>query len=594
MISRSKWLVALSLLMIASFILAACQTETIVETVEVPVEVEVEKPVEVEVLITPTPEPIPQGGSMVESTFADANILNPILSSDSASSDIHTKLFLGLMTLDEFSGEVIGELAESWTVSDDGLTYTFTIRDDVFWTDGTPVTANDIKFTYDAINSELVDTPRKSNIELVDSFTVVDDYTLEIVFGTLDCTALQNFTLGILPAHMYAEDFSDIMENPLNEEPTVTNGPFKFQEWVRDDHVTLVRNETYYLGAPNLDGWIYRVFADTSAELAAFLAGEIDVFSVGPQYVSVIEGEIAKGSPFSMKKFFSDGYTYVGFNMADPENPEIGWVDADESEEFEEGEAPNLEQTPHPILSDVLVRKAISYTLDYTNIINKVAFGQGAPMVANVLPAIEWAYNADLEPYELDTEMAAALLDEAGWTREGDEGVRTKDGNPLALRIMTNAGNETRENIAAIMKDNLDALGFDITLDILEWGTVVGNLLGQQFDMVIIGWIGMGSDPEDAVFWAYRYDDPGGGFNFVSYYNEEVDTLLFEAKSLPGCSTEERGEKYKRIQELIHEDAPYAFLYNPLGNTIWNTRLLGINPAPWSTYYNVEEWYIGE
>jgi peptide/nickel transport system substrate-binding protein len=593
MISRSKWLVALSLLIIASFILAACQTETIVETVEVPVEVEVEKPVEVEVLITPTPEPIPQGGFMVESTFADANILNPILSSDSSSSDIHTKLFLGLLTLDEFSGEVIGELADSWTVSEDGLTYTFALRKDVEWTDGTPVTANDIKFTYDAINSELVDTPRKSNIELVQEFRVIDDYTLEIEFHTLDCTALQNFTLGILPAHMYAEDFSDIMENALNEEPTVTNGPFKFSEWVRDDHVTLVSNETYYLGAPNVAGWIYRIFADTSAELAAFLAGEIDLFSVGPQYVSVIEGEIAKGSPFSMKKFFTDGYTYVGFNMADPGNPEIGWVDEDEDEEFDEGEAPNLEQTPHPILSDVLVRRAIAYTLDYTNIINKVAFGQGAPMVANVLPSIGWAYAADLEPYALDTEMAAALLDEAGWTREGDEGVRTKDGNPLALKIMTNAGNETRENIAAIMKDNLDALGFDITLDILEWGTVVGNLLGQQFDMVIIGWIGMGSDPEDAVFWAYRYDDPGGGFNFVSYYNEEVDKLLFEAKSLPGCSTEERGAKYKRIQEIIHEDAPYAFFYNPLGNTIWNTRLQGINPAPWSTYYNVEEWYIG-
>jgi peptide/nickel transport system substrate-binding protein len=144
------------------------------------------------------------------------------------------------------------------------------------------------------------------------------------------------------------------------------------------------------------------------------------------------------------------------------------------------------------------------------------------------------------------------------------------------------------------MKDNLDALGFDITLDILEWGTVVGNLLGQQFDMVIIGWIGMGSDPEDSSFWAYRFDDPGGGFNFVSYYNEEVDTLLKEAQTLPGCSTEERGAKYKRIQELINEDAPYAFLYNPLGNRIWNTRLQGINPGPWATYYNVETWYIGE
>jgi peptide/nickel transport system substrate-binding protein len=592
MFPRSKGPVILSIFIISTFILSAYKTETIVETVEVPVEVEVDKPVEVEVLITPTPEPIPSGGFIVESSIADAQILNPILSSDSPSSDVHTKLFLGLLTLDEFTGEIIGEIAESWTTSEDGLTYTFKLRGDIFWTDGTPVTAKDIKFTYDAIASELVDTPRKSNIELVEEFRVVDDYTLEIEFHTLDCTALQNLTLGILPSHMYAEDFSDIMESPLNQEPTVTNGPFKFQEWIKDDHVTLVQNDDFYLGASNLDGWIMRIVADSSAGLAAFLAGEVDITGVSPQFVSVIEGEIAKGSPFVMKKFFNDGYQYVGFNMANPENPEMGWVDADESGEFEEGEAPNLEQEPHPILGDVRVRQAISYSLDYTNMINKVAFGQGAPIVANVLPAIEWAYNDDLEPYVLDTEMAEVLLDEAGWAREGEGGVRMKDGQPLALSILTNAGAETRENIAAIMKDNLDALGFDITLDILEWGTVVGKLLGQQYDMVIIGWIGMGSDPEDSVFWAYRYDDPGGGFNFVSYYNEEVEELLFEAKSLPGCSTEARSEKYRRIQELIHEDAPYAFLINSLGNVIWNTRLRGVEPGPWSTYYNVHTWYL--
>jgi peptide/nickel transport system substrate-binding protein len=590
MFSRSKWLMAISLLIIASFILAACKPETVVETVEIPVQETVEVPVQV--VITPTPEPIPQGGSIVASTFADAQNLNPILSTDSASSDVNTKLFLGLLTVDEFSGEIVGEIAKDWTVSEDGLTYIFDLRDDIVWSDGTPLTANDVKFTYDAIGSELVDTPRKSNIELVESFTVIDDYTLEIKFKTLDCTALTNFTLGVIPAHVFAADFSDIMENSFNQEPTVTSGPFKFSEWVKDDHVTLMRNDTYYLGAPNLDGWIYRVFADTSAELAAFLAGETDIFGVGPEFVSVIEGEIAKGKPFVMKKFFNDGYTYVGFNLADPNDVQPGWVDEDGDGAYTEGEPVNLEQPKHPILSDVNVRKAISMSLDYTNIINKVAFGQGAPIVANVLPAIEWAYNSELEPYEYDPETAAALLDAAGWVLPEGGTVREKDGKPLALHILTNAGNKTREAIAAIMKDNLGALGFDITLDILEWGTVVGNLLGQQFDMIIIGWIGMGSDPEDSVFWAYRNDAPGGGFNFISYYNPEVETLLDEARSLPGCSTADRGEKYKRIQELIHDDAPYAFLYNPLGNVIWNTRVMGVDPGPWSTYYNVQEWYI--
>jgi peptide/nickel transport system substrate-binding protein len=589
---RSKWLAGFSLLIIVSFVLSACTAgtpETIVETVVVPGE-DVEVPVEV--LITPTPEPIPQGGFMVESTFADANLINPIVSSDSASSAIENKLFLGLLRTDEFSGEVVGDLATGWSVSEDGLTFTFNLRDDVFWTDGTPTTAHDIKWNYDAIASDLVDTPRKSAIELVEEFRVVDDYTLEVEFHTLDCTALTQLDLGMIPSHMYAEDFSDVMDSPLNNEPTVTNGPFKFKEWVHDDHVTLERNPDYVLGAPNLDGWIFRVFADQSAELAAFLAGEIDLTGVGAQYVSVIEGEIAKGSPVAMKKFFDDGYTYVGFQMGDPDSPELGFVDTNEDGVWQEGEVVNLEQTPHPILSDVRVRQAIAQTIDYTNIINKVQFGQGAPMVANVLPAVGWAYNTELEPYELDIAAAEALLDEAGWVDSDGDGVRDKDGKDLELRLMTNAGNEIRENIAAIMKDNLDAIGFNIVLEILEWGTVVPTLLGQQFDMVIIGWTGMGSDPEDSIFWAFRNDYPGGGFNFVSYYNEDVEGWLNEAKSLPGCDAAARGELYRKVQEQIHEDAPYAFFYNPLSNVVWNTRLQGVNPGVWSVYYNVEEWYI--
>jgi peptide/nickel transport system substrate-binding protein len=110
--------------------------------------------------------------------------------------------------------------------------------------------------------------------------------------------------------------------------------------------------------------------------------------------------------------------------------------------------------------------------------------------------------------------------------------------------------------------------------------------------MIIIGWIGMGPDPDDSAFWAYRSDAPGSGFNFVSYYNEEVDRLLFEARSLPGCSTEERGDKYKRIQELIHEDVPYAFFYNPLSTMVWNTRVQGVKPGPWGFVYNVHRWYL--
>lgn len=588
--SHSKWLLVVSLLIAGSMILAACGgTETIVETVVVEVEGET-----VYLEITPTPSPLAKGGTIITSSFSDATILNPILGNDNASSLVYDLLFVSLLNSDPFTGEIIGVAATSWDVSDDGLVYTFHMRDDITWTDGTPLTAYDFKYTYDAVGSELVDTPRKGAVELVESIEVIDDYTAMVTFSDLDCTALSNFTLGLLPAHMYAADFSDIMDSPENEAPTVTSGPFMFSEWIRDDHVTLTANPDYYLGAPNVEGWILRIFADTSAELAAFMAGELDyVEQLGAQYVSTIEGRIAGGDPFILHKNFDDGYIWVAMNYADTDNPQIGWVDENENGLFDVGE-PHQEQDPHPVLSDLAVRQAIAHSIDVNGIVQQVIFGQGVPQTANVLPAIEWAYNDNLQPYTFDTELAAQILEDAGWVDSNGDGLREKDGVELTISLMTNQGNEVRENIVTIMKDNLDAIGFNIELEVLEFGTVVGHLVGQTYDMAVIGWTNMGADPEDSTSWAYRYDEPGAGFDFTSYYNQEAEDLLLDARSLPGCSIEGRGELYKAAQEMIYNDLPYVFLYVPLDNSPQHTRMGNFLPGPWDLDYNTEMWYLAQ
>jgi len=590
-ITYSKWLISISTFGICGFVMAACKPETIVETVEV--QVTVEKPVEVEILITSTPESIPQGGALVEVSYTDAHILNPLLSveGDDVSSVVHNALYLSLLTIDPFTSEIIGEIAESWTVSEDGLIYTFQLRDDIYWTDGIPVTAFDVQFTYDALGSERVNTMYKWDIELIESLNVIDEYTLEVVFNSSDCSTLGNLDIGILPAHKFADDFSDIMTSPLNIEPTVSNGPFKFLEWEVDDHITLVRNENYYLGAPNLESWTIQVIANESTALTAFLAEEVDLALIPPQYVSVLDGEIAKGSPFEAKKLLTDSYFFIGLNMANSKNPQIGWVDDDEEPEWDEGEL-HLEQDPHPILGDKLVRQAIAYSIDYTKIINTIAFGQGSSIVANVLPGVKWAYNKDLEPYALNPDKSAAILEEAGWIDNDFDGVREKDDEPLKLTIMTNYINETRMNIGLVLKDNLEELGFEITLDYLERGTVFDRLFDQEFDIVILHFSDLSSNPDDSIILSYRYDDPGRGTNFVSYYNEQVEEKIFKALSMPGCSIEERGQLYKDVQTKIHEDVPYVFIYNPLRTIAWNTRLQGVNPGSWDSHWNIHEWFL--
>ena len=532
-----------------------------------------------------------QGGFLVEAVYGDATTLNPLLAQDDPSFRVISKIYLSLLNVDPFSGEIIGSIAESWDISDDTLEYTFHLRDDIKWTDGVPLTAKDVKFTFDAIASEKVGSSRAYAVQLVEEVRVIDDYTVKFVFRDVDCSALGNLGQIILPAHKFAADFSDMAESPENTAPSVASGPFIFQEWVRDDHITLVANPDYYKGAPNVDGWTMRVFADNAAALESILKGEIDISFVEPQFVSTVEDEIAAGEPLKITKSFSDGYQYITFNLADPSSPQRGYVDENENEAFDEGEPPLINE-PHPVLGDIAVRKAIAYAIDYTNLIDKVLFGQGVQAVADVLPAIEWAYNDELEPYAFDRALAAEILDDAGWVAETEGGIRAKDGVPLSFMLATDTGSDVNENILLIVEDSLEKVGFDVTLEFLEWGALIDTLDNQSYDAVKIGWVGLGSDPDNSWYWTYRNDDPGFGFNSGSYYNETQEANIWAARSVPGCAPADRAPFYKENQRIVHDEQPYIFLYVPLSNTITHTRVNGIEPGPWSTYYNVEEWFI--
>ena len=279
-------------------------------------------------------------------------------------------------------------------------------------------------------------------------------------------------------------------------------------------------------------------------------------------------------------RFFDDGYSYIGLNLANPENPQAG--------QDEDGNL--IEQEPHPILSDHAVRLAMAHSLDYESIIENVYLGQGYQIASNVLPAVGWAHDPSIEPYAYDPDAAAAILDEAGWVLN-DDGIREKDGQTLSLTLITNAGNTTREDLGALVQDQLNSLGFDITFEAIDFGTLVGQLLGQTFDMVIIGWTGLGTDPNDDSFWHSKFDTPESGFNFVSYQNPEIDRLLEEGITVPGCAPEDRAPVYAEIQQIIHDDIPYLFVTGSVGNTGYTKGWGNIDPGEWSFSWNIHTWY---
>lgn len=599
--TKARWTI-LALIAIVTMIASACGPTPVPQVVEVEKEVTrivegtpiVEKIVETQVVkeeviveVTPTPPPIPEGGYVTEASFSDAKILNPILSTDDASSDVHSLLFGAALRTDPHSGEIIPDMTDGWEVSEDGLTYTFKVHEGISWTDGTPVTGKDFAFTYEALMEGNLDTPRLSNVEYVQEINLIDDMTVEFVFSEVNCAALTDLGLGWLPAHMYSPDFSDIMTNTLNTEPTVTNGPMILQEWVKDDHITLVSNPNYWRGAPHLDGFVFKVVPNATVGVQQLKTGEVDIYDgIEPKYLVEMELE----PQLNIFKYFDDGYVFVGFEMGDPTNP-LPRLDEDGAVIDDHG--------IHPILSDVRVRYAITHAIDRNTIISKVIFGQGMPMDANVLPAITWAFNDQLQPRAYDMEKATALLEEAGWTDQDGDGVRechgcmyASEGTPLHLKLITNSGNETRESIGLIVQDQLGKLGFDLEFEPMEWNAFVTTLVGQNFDMCIVGWTNAGSDPDDETYWASMNDQPGGGFNFVSYYNTEVDALLKEAKTMPGCKAEDRGPLYKTVQEIIYEDQPYAFLYVPRAILVHNKRIAGMDLGAWDFRYSIYDWYI--
>ena len=568
---------------------AACQQptpvaqtviETVRETVEVTVVVtrEVPGPVQ-EVMVTATPAPPRAGGVFVAAAPIDPTIFNPVLSGDSVSATVNRLLYPSFIGQDPHTGvPAPTELAHSWVVSPDDLVWTFHLRSDVFWSDGVPVSAADVKFTLAAIAADGVKSPLKANVQAIQSVETPDPQTVVITFGEVMCDALHSLAVGLLPSHIFAADFSDLATNPQNLAPSVSAGPFLFDEWLPGEQISLVRNNGYFKGAPHLDGWTLRIIPDRVQRLAALQSGDIDSLALSPAELT----QVALNPALTIFKYRDDGYTFLALNQADPAAPQPG---LDET-----GAA--VAQTPHPILGDRRVRQAIAQGLDLDTIIRRAYLGQGYPLASNVLPSIPWAHNDALQLYAFDLTAAQELLAAAGWVDGDGDGIRDREGRTLSLRLLTNQDNLARVDAGQLIAEQLTALGFAIQFEVIPFDELVGALFSQQFDMALIDWSGLGSDPNDQRLWLRSADVPGSGFNFVSFGNDRAEILLRAGQRVPGCDPAARAPIYKEVQQIIHDELPYIFVAGSVGNIGYSQRWQGIDPGPWNFYWNVEEWSL--
>jgi peptide/nickel transport system substrate-binding protein len=537
-------------------------------------------------LPTPTPEggplqPVPvQGGGVLNLPLnSDPDSLNPILATSSAAAAVNRLLFPALLSRNPFTGQWSGDnaLAASWEVSPDGLTYTFNLRPNVVWSDGDPVDAADFKFTYDAILSEQVESPYRATLDNLAGIDVLSPLQVQVRLRQAFCDGLAMLSIGWLPSHLYEADFTDIMESGYNTTPAVSAGPFVLQSWAPNESVVMRRNEGYWQGAVGAERLIFHIQPDGTERFARLLEGNLDVASLAaPQLTS------AQANPaISVFGANVDGYDFIALNLANPENPQPGIDDAGN----------RLAQEPHPVLADLSVRQAIARAIDYTTVIDSIYLKRGYSIASNVLPIIPWAFDTQLAPYTYDPVTARQILEDAGWLDTNNDGIRERERTALVLELLVVAGNSVHEQLADLVQDQLNSVGFDITVTPVDAATLAADLLGQRYDMAITGWTGLGADPNDDWLWAAAHDRPGSDFNFVSYSNAEVDRLLAEANSLPGCRPEDRAPLYKQIQQQIHADLPYIFISGAVTDMGYSQQLGGVQPAAWDFYWNIHQWY---
>ena len=447
----------------------------------------------------------------------DPPFFNPAISSTISSFVAGSPVYSALVRAD-FEGKISPDLAESWTVSPDGMTYEFQLRRGVVWHDGTPFTADDAVFSLQQMNGKL--HPYRGALKAIERFEAPDGHTVQLGLAHPQISlmiSLTNFCGAILPKHLWSD--GDPARNPHNRQPVGT-GPFRFVEYVQGDHILYAKNPHYFLpGKPVYDELMFRIIPDPAARVAAFQNGEIDmIYSSALPASSVAQLRRLPGVAMRFSKVSTSGYqAYI-----------------------------NMRNAP---FSDRRVRQALAHAIDRGFIRTSVFPGGLAANMVGPVPPTSPLCNAGLADYALDPAQAQALMDEAGFKRGAD-------GTRFSLRYLYGAGDLPAQKIGDVMARNLADVGVKVIARPLDRGAMLQIAFGQnEFDMVA-GSFSLGPDPDIGIERFYNSNNISNipFVNNSGYRNPEVDRLFDEQRVQ--LDPAKRKAIYDRIQEIVWNDIP--------------------------------------
>ena len=544
------------------------------------------------------------GGELISSTLGEGpKTFNPFNSKDNTSSIMSAVMYDGLLSTDPITGQPSPKLAKSYSISPDGKTYTFKLRRGIQWSDGKPITADDVVFTWnDIIFAGFGDTSLRDSIYIAGQLPTVrkiDNYTVEFKTPQPYAPFIRVLSASIAPKHIFMpaikkgkKYFDSFLSTNTKPEDFVVSGAFKLKEYVPAQRVVFERNPNYYEintsgdKLPYLDRVIYLIVGDQNNEVLKFEAKELDVIGLQGSKVARYKS-LEQHSDFKLYNLGPNtGTMYLSVNLNNRKNKDGKFY---------------VNPIKQKWFKDINFRTAIDYTIDRRNMVFNVANGIGAPL--HTPESLNSIYlNKELKAFEKDTKKAKEYLEKSGFYTDKKGHLYDKENNRVEFDLYTNAGNTEREAIGVMVKQDLEELGMKVNFKPIEFNSLVNKLVNTfDWDMVIMGLTGSPLEPNGGKnVWLsngrlhmFNMRTPEEGKANILPWEKELDEI-FEKGAL-ATKFEDRKKYYDRYQEIIYEQRPMIYIYSPVVIMAIRDKFKNIYPSSLGGItHNIEEIYIGE
>ncbi len=449
------------------------------------------------------------------------------------------------------------QLAERYEFSGDRQVLTFHIRSDVKWSDGVPVTAEDVRWTWQAqVHPEIAWSFAESKKWITD-VEVVDPYTVAFHFSRAYSGQLQDALMGVvLPKHAWSPlPFEEWRHSSMwFVDHLVVNGPFTLESWEPQQRFVIRRNESYFEpGLPKVDRIVFLVAPSDSSRLAMLRSKQANML----EFVQPADAAIVEADPdLRLLSHIPRIFFFVQWNVS------------------------------RPLLVDKKVRLALTLGIDRQELVDSLYYGY-ASIGHSLFPSNHWAHNRDLEPWPYDPGRAKELLAEEGWVDSDGDGFLDRDGQPFSFELVTNSESQVRIDLQVMIQEQLKRIGVDVRTRSMEFNALLGPLSEHDFDAVMSA---LAIDTSLNIEYFYHSNNIDGGYNWGAYSNPEMDRLIEEANAK--IDALEAKPLFDRLQVMLHNELPMTFLYEQRRLSAVSNNLQGVEPNQVTSFYHLEEWRL--